>query len=274
MTRYTVFGGRGFVGSHLVNRLGMRGDDVFVPTRDWEPTPDQPGGTLGTVIYAIGVTADFRRDPLSAVEAHVSKLARILEHGKFDRFVYLSSARIYRDGPTDESTPISADPRELEHLYDLSKLLGESTVLNATVNGAVVRLSNVFGADWASENMITAVLRDAVLERHVTLRSDPDSEKDFVGVEDVTRAILDVADRGEERIYNVASGSNTRFATILDAITQELGATWDVATHAPLSVATPISIDRLRQEFNYAPTPLEPRLSELAKAYALHRVDR
>lgn len=274
MTRYTVFGGRGFVGSHLVNRLGMRGDDVFVPSRDWEPTAEKSGGSLGTVFYAIGVTADFRRNPLRAVEAHVSKLARLLEHGSFDRFVYLSSARVYRDGPTDEATPISSDPSELEHLYNLSKLLGESTVLNATPNGAVVRLSNVFGPDWASENLITAILRDAVLERHVTLRSDPESEKDFVGVEDVTRALIDVADRGTQRIYNVASGNNTRFATILDAITQELGATWDVATHAPLSVATPITIDRLRDEFDYSPTPLEPRLPELAKAYALHRVGR
>ncbi len=269
MPRFTVLGGRGFVGSNLVDELRGRGHDVRVPDREWEPAADDYVEDLGIVIYAIGLTADFRRTPLAAIEAHVSKLTRVLEHGSFDRLVYLSSARIYGTGSTLETANIATHPYDLERLYDLSKLLGESAAIHSGHDVRIARLSNVYGADWRSENFITALLRDAVELQHVILRSDPQSAKDFVSIEDVTRAIIDIAQRGRELIYNVASGENTTYETIVDTLCSELGATWEAAEDAPRHQATTISVARLVDEFGYAPRSLIAHLRPIASAFAL-----
>ncbi len=50
--------------------------------------------------------------------------------------------------------------------------MGESACLGSGLaNVRVARLSNVFGRDLASENFLTAVLREAVTEKRVSLRT-------------------------------------------------------------------------------------------------------
>ena len=47
------------------------------------------------MIYAIGVTADFRTRPFETMEAHVSVLCEILRDARLDSLTYLSSTRLY-----------------------------------------------------------------------------------------------------------------------------------------------------------------------------------
>ena len=79
MARFTVLGSSGFVGAHLVRHLRSRGDEVLRPGRD-----AVVNGDLGHVVYAIGLTADFRTQPYATIEAHVSRLARLLERARFE----------------------------------------------------------------------------------------------------------------------------------------------------------------------------------------------
>jgi len=66
--RVTVLGGSGFIGSHVARHLRRLGVACDTPARDDESIFSRP---LGHVIYAIGLTADFRARPLETVEAHV-----------------------------------------------------------------------------------------------------------------------------------------------------------------------------------------------------------
>ena len=59
-----------------------------------------PTGDLGHAVYCIGLTADFRRRPQATMDAHVGVLGEVLRHGRFDSFLYLSSARLYRNAKT------------------------------------------------------------------------------------------------------------------------------------------------------------------------------
>ena len=91
MTKITVLGASGFIGSHLVRELDARGLDHEAPPRE----EDLGGRDLATVIDCAGITADFRERPLDVAESHVCLVERVLRTSRCESFTYLSSAGIY-----------------------------------------------------------------------------------------------------------------------------------------------------------------------------------
>ena len=243
----TVFGATGFVGRALVQHLTAEGYAVRTLTRGDE---SWQGADLGHAYYTIGLTADFRSRPFETIDAHVSLLTRILRGAQFQSFVYLSSTRVYATTDTTrESAPIPVSPGNPDHLYNISKLMGESACLGSGLaNARVARLSNVFGHDLASENFLTAVLREAASERRVSLRTSLASEKDYVWVGDVVRALEAIATRSTDPITNVAFGRNVTHGEIMDALRASMGVEIRVAPGAP-TIAFPMietgNLDRL-----------------------------
>ena len=121
----TIFGGFGFIGSHLCKNLEKDGLRYQIVGRK-DPMPT---GNLGNIYYCAGITADFRSRPFDTIDAHISTLSNILERGQYSTFLYLSSARIYRHATlTTEDAKFSINPFEPEDLVDISKLAGESYV--------------------------------------------------------------------------------------------------------------------------------------------------
>lgn len=158
---FTVFGGSGFIGRNLVRRLRNRGAEVRVPSRAAMPAA---GEDLGHVIFAIGLTADFRTRPFDTIEAHVSLAAKLLRENGFSSFLYLSSTRVYAGSEdTREEARLSASPLDPSDLYNLSKLTGEAICLaSGREKVRVARLSNVVGPGEAkSDTFLGALCREA-----------------------------------------------------------------------------------------------------------------
>lgn len=218
MTRYTVIGGAGFVGSNVTARLKSAGLDPWNPQRD---DPALFDSELGRVIYCAGLTGDYRTRPFSTVEAHVSLLARLIERSSFERIVYLSSTRLYDllpDGVGLEDRAIPVNPADAEHLYELSKMLGENLTLHRTQGrGMVARLSYVFDWEEGAQGFLSDWLRSARENTSIDLDSSPDLSRDYVYVDDVAQALIAMADSGESGIVNVATGqaiSNEQIASL------------------------------------------------------------
>jgi len=264
MTRFTVVGGRGFVGSHLVRRLRAEGHDCEVPERG----ADLGGRDLGIVIYAAGVTADFRRRPLDAIEAHVTSFIDVVKRARYDTMLYLSSTRVYRygNGTTEEAT-IVVRPSEADDVYAISKCMGESVALTIARDCRVARLSNVYGPDVKSDNFLSSITRDAVRDKHVLLHSTLDSAKDYIGVDEVCELLIRIALSGRERVYNVASGISTTHREIANEIARLTGATFDVAADAAVVRDAPIDVRRVQGELDFAAAPLTQRLGEVVAAF-------
>ncbi|MGZ5184081.1 MAG: NAD-dependent epimerase/dehydratase family protein [Caldimonas sp.] len=271
MTRATVVGASGFVGSRLASHLRRLGWECRTPARhDREFTRRR----LGTVFYCAGLTADFAKRPHDTVRAHVGLLDELLEHAEFDALVYLSSTRLYdsavRDGSgtVDEDTPLALDPAQPRHLYDLSKALGESLCRNAGDGRArVARLSCVYSGAGDADGFLGALLRRLREPRGAMLAIDssPDAARDYVYVDDVLEALVLIATRGSQPVYNVAGGANLTnqrlFARIGGLAGCELRA---LRSDAPTSVPT-ISIERMKREFGWQPTAVLDRLPQLVQ---------
>lgn len=252
---WTVLGATGVIGRHLTAHLRAGGQTVYAPGRG---EPGLYGRRLGHVIYAIGLTADFRTRPYDTVQAHVSLLAELLQRADFESLLYLSSTRVYAHAATgQEDTPLPMQTQDPSDLYNLSKLMGESLCLTGGRTGVrVARLSNVVGGeDRDSGNFLPSLVREARGGR-IVLQTAPDSVKDYIHIDDVAELLPRIATQGRERLYNVASGLQTRHVQWTAQLQAQTGCAVEVAPGAPTVSFTPIDITRIRTEFAFTPRPL------------------
>lgn len=274
-THFTVVGGQGFIGSHLVEHLRRSGHHCDAPPRG----TGLRAGQLGHVIFCAGVTGDFRSRPYDTVDAHVGALADVVRSGGFDSLVYLSSSRVYKrhEAPTARETDeLRVDPLVFDDLYGLSKMMGESLALAAAPDRAhIVRLSNVYGDGFDQPGFLYAVLKEAIMEKRITLRTSPDSSRDYIAVTDVVDVLTRIALEGKERVYNVASGVNRTHGELAAAIAELTGCDVTVQANAPTVTCPSLSIERIRNEFGVSPASLLddlPRLVASGTRYWRQRV--
>src|SRR5258705_4853720 len=249
----TVLGASGFVGSAMIDELKRRKLNYYAPSRDEQLT----GRSLGDVIYCIGLTADFRKRPFDTIEAHVCKLKHVLQECDFTSLTYLSSARIYvhNTGVVNEESPVAIHITDPFDLYNSSKLTGELLAMNCgRENIKIARLSNVYGNDFTSDNFITSIIKDAVQNGRIVLRTTPDSAKDYISLKDVVSLLLKISLEGKSVVYNVASGINTSNADILNVIQQETGCIIEYSPLAKNIIFPPIQINKLKNEFGFVPS--------------------
>ncbi|MBL7088596.1 NAD(P)-dependent oxidoreductase [Acidovorax sp.] len=253
LSTFTVLGASGYIGSRLVAHLQAQGHSVWSPARGAAEVFTRQ---LGHVIYCVGLTADFRTRPFDTVDAHVGLLAEVLRRAQFHSLLYLSSTRVYMGATrTDEDAPLAVLPGDLSYLYNLTKLTGESLCHACGRPGVrVARLSNVVGPgmDAASGNLVADLLHQAQGGR-IVLRSDPQSAKDYVHVDDLLDWLPRIALAGRAATYNVASGRQTTHAQWLAWLQARTGCSVEVAGQAPLQAFPPINVLRLQGEWGVAP---------------------
>ena len=220
---FTVLGATGFVGSHLVEHFKSQDIDCWAPKKGDPQVFLKP---MGHVIYCIGLTADFREKPLETAEAHVSVLVEYLRKARFDSFLYLSSTRVYEGAiSTDELSDLSVNPNNPNHIFNLTKLAGETACLSQKrPEIRIARLSNVLGDDFKSKNFVLDVMGEMIAKGQVTLRTTPDSSKDNIWIDDVVELLPQMALKGRQRIYNVASGKNLDNKNLLEKMASLTGA--------------------------------------------------
>jgi nucleoside-diphosphate-sugar epimerase len=248
---FTVFGGYGFIGSAVSALLEGEGHKVDrIGRRNWPA----PGADIGNVIFAAGITADFRERLVDTFEMHLVRLHEALRQYRYASFLYLSSARVYAgSGSTQEESALLVRPCDPDHVYNLSKLAAEGLCLAHSHPAIrVVRLSNVFGAQDASNLFLTAVLREAVTTGSVTIGQAPHSSKDYVPVEAAARSLVQIARRGRHRLYNIASGCNVTHHEIA-GILESAGYAVKFAVGGPAAVFPPIDVSRVTDEFGTIP---------------------
>ena len=256
--RYLVTGGCGFIGSHLVDALIAEGcavrvlDDLSTGTRALLPaTAELIVGDIGDprVIrqalrevdgcFHLAAIASVARSNECWLDSHHTNLSATV--GLFEAacgaeggavpVVYASSAAVYGDHP---ELPLHEElpPRPLSP-YGADKTACELHArAGARVRGLVsagMRLFNVYGPRQRPgspySGVITTFADRVARGERLELHGDGEQTRDFVFVEDVTRALLAVMRRLEDggrepraEVYNVCSGSPTRVRDLADRV--------------------------------------------------------
>jgi UDP-glucose 4-epimerase len=237
--RVIVTGGAGFIGSHLVDALLARGDEVQVV--DSLSTGSRENLAAAATLHELDirdealeqVVAQFRPDvlfhlaaqadvgtsverPAFDADVNVVGTVRVLEAAQASgaRVVFTSSGgAIY--GECERPAREDDEPRPLSP-YAASKLAGE--VYLATWNrlygaGHVsCRLANVYGPRQLPtlEGGVVAIFFDRLRDgRETEIFGDGHQTRDFVYVGDVVRALITGAAASQGGVYNVGSGVET-----------------------------------------------------------------
>ncbi len=250
MSKVSLFGGRGYIGQGLQHSLAASGHTVNLVSRD---ALIDSATHFGHVIYCSGITqGEFKSKLSEIVEAHVSRLSRLVQIINCDSFLYLSSARIYENQIFGaEDTKISCDPLNLSDCYNLSKLLGESIVMNSDVpRPSVARISYV--VDGLNDHFFAPIHRVRRFQ-DVTLNSHPDTEKDFILLADAVSCLERISLFGKSEIYNVATGAGISFMQLRKLIEETLNCKVDFTVGAKKQTAPKIDISKLLAEFEFRP---------------------
>jgi UDP-glucose 4-epimerase len=258
--RVLVTGGAGFIGSHLVDALVERGDDVVVLDNlatgrldNVSPKAELIEGDIADettvakavagceVVYhqaALGSVARSVEAPLLSDDANIHGTLAVLQGAHLAgarRVVMASSSSVYGGAsqvPTPESAPLV--PRSP---YAVTKLTGEhyARVFHELhgLETVCLRYFNVFGPRQRPDSQYAAVIPlfiDALLSgRAPSVHGDGQQSRDFTFVADAVQANLRAggapAERCAGRAFNIARGAPSSLLELLDILAAEVGVT-------------------------------------------------
>jgi len=151
-------------------------------------------------------------------------------------------------------------PQVPRHLFDLTKLTGEALCFAMGGGRArVARLASVYNSLDDPSGFLPAVLRKLVhvpWGASVLIDSTPDASRDYIHMPDVVRALVDIAQRGTQAIYNVASGENVSNARLAEQVSRFAGRQLVFRSNKELPAPAVVDITRLQSEFGWKPALL------------------
>ena len=253
MNKTLVTGGAGFIGSHLVDSLLEKGNDVIVldnfsmgHPQNLDHVADkiqvvecdisQPGNwqvmfenvdkvfhlaALADIVPSIVEPSDYYHSNVMGT-FNVSEASR---RNNIKRFIYAASSSCYGI-PDKYPTPESAEMRP-QYPYALTKYLGENTVLHwcqvyklPTVS---LRFFNVYGPRSRTSGTYGAVfgvfLAQKLAGKPFTIVGNGTQTRDFTFVTDVCRAMIAAAEKGRiGEVYNVGSGQTVSVNRIAELL--------------------------------------------------------
>jgi len=281
--RILVTGGAGFIGSHIVDALRDRGDELIV-------LDDFSSGRRGNVAPSvelidadialsrtIDVIANVKVDAVVHAAAQAS-VPRSMADPKRDRAVNLlgtehiiSGAKradahrvvflstgggIY--GNTGEPATEKSLPRP-KAFYSVHKYAAERYLELSGMGYAIARLANVYGLRQQSnlEGGVVAIFAEGLATRQpITIYGTGEQRRDFVHVQDVVGALLRMLDSGTNGMWNVGSGQattiNALLATMEDAIAPASAVRYEAARIGDV-FSSCLSVEKIEKELGWRP---------------------
>jgi UDP-glucuronate 4-epimerase len=292
-------GGAGFIGSHLLEHLIARGDDVAViddfndyydprikranlpqggfrlherDIRDAAPLVAQEKPDLVVHLAARAGVRPSQQDPALYESVNIAGTLGLLEARRKSgvrRFVFASSSSVYGNAPV----PFREDNADLQPIsfYGATKLMGEHYVrIYARLHGihaTSLRFFTAYGPRQRPDMAIHAFTAAISQGREIPMFGDGTTERDYTFVSDIVQGVVAAIDHDEPHaVYNLGESRTLALRRLIDLIGEFVGKTpkIKVLPEQPGDVQrTCASIDLARKQLGYDPkVPIEAGLRE------------
>jgi len=251
--KYVVTGGAGFIGSHVVDALIERGDDVVVlddlstgklenlNTKAKFHKVDISGSIRDIISFFIGAKAVFHlaawarvprsiEDPVGTNRVNVGSTLNVLQICRqlvIPKLIYSSSSSVYGDQDTFlmDETMTNLKPKSP---YGLQKLIGErycemfSELFNMKI--VALRYFNVYGPRQLTEGAYALVIGKFIEAKSkgkkLTVYGDGKQTRAYTFVGDVVNANLLAMEKdiGGYQAFNIGTGQETSVNEIAELI--------------------------------------------------------
>lgn len=212
-----VFGGSGFLGSHVADVLTERGYDVRI--FDTRSSPYLQKGqemVVGSildrqkvksavqgcdVVYNFAGIADIdqaKNQPVETVEINILGNTIVLDACRMHnvkRFVFASSVYVYSDSGSFYRSSKQACELIIENFYEKYGLAY-----------TILRYGSLYGPRSDERNWIFRILKQAVKEGKITREGDGEELREYIHVEDAARCSVDILSNDFENEYVILTG--------------------------------------------------------------------
>ncbi|HHS7809898.1 MULTISPECIES: NAD-dependent epimerase/dehydratase family protein [Pseudomonas] len=288
--KITVFGGGGFIGSTIVDRLLLDGHDITVferprvaryrnftesesvrwVTGDLLSKTDVESVVKGAevVVHLVSTTLpkSSNDDPIYDVQTNLVASLQMIEAmttHQVGRIVFISSGGTVYGRPC--YTPIDeSHPTDPEVSYGITKLAIEKYLLMygklRNIKPVILRVANPYGERQRVETAQGAVgvfISKVLTGQPIDIWGDGSVQRDFLHVSDVADAFAKaVTYTGTESVFNISSGVGTSLNELVQLIGDAYGAVPSVAYTSGRQFDVPVSIlsnKRAQKELNWTP---------------------
>ncbi len=267
MKKAIVFGGSGFVGSHVADALTNAGIETTI--FDIQPSKfvnDKQSFVQGSIldqdlvdkaiegkdyIYHLAGQADIGigfEEPKKTLSLNIQGTINILEschkHG-VERFVFASTIYVYSN---------------VGGFYRASKqaceIIIEEYQKNFGINYTILRYGSLYGPRADERNLIHRIIKQAIIEKTIKLGYGSDEKRDYIHVYDAARMSVDILAENYKNTHVMLTGyQHISRGELLNIINEMLGGDIKIETQKP-------EIDRLHGHYKFTPYVFKPQISK------------
>ena len=258
MKKAIVFGGSGFVGSHVADALTNAGIETTIfDISQSEFKNDKQIFVQGSILdqdlvakviegkdYVyhlagqadIGISFDSPKETLSLnILGTISILEACRKH-KIERFIFASTVYVYSDGGG---------------FYRVSKqsceIIIEEYQKNFDIDYTILRYGSLYGPRADEKNLIHRILKQAVLKKSVQIGYGSEEKRDYIHVHDAARMSVDILSQNYKNTHVMLTGyQHISRGELLNIINEMLGGSIKIEIINP-------EIDRLHGHYKFTP---------------------
>jgi nucleoside-diphosphate-sugar epimerase len=233
MSKISVFGGTGFIGSAFYKKYS---GSIVIDRDEIKPATND-------ILYLISTVDNYNvlTNPHIDIETNLVHLMKVLENCKDTdtTFTFISSWFVYgkTELPANENSICSP-----KGFYSITKYAAEQLVESYcktfNIKYKIIRLGNVVGKSDSKvskkKNALQFLLNEIKLNNKINLYNEGQFYRDYIDVEDVVEGIKFIMDNGENNeIYNLASGVPILFKDIIEYAYTQLNSTSEIGVMEP-----------------------------------------
>jgi nucleoside-diphosphate-sugar epimerase len=226
MNEISVFGATGFIGSYFVNNSTLQ---ISVTPRN------ELTSKSSDALFFIGTTDNYNlfQDHLVDVNTNISHMLNCLKASHMAHpdliFNFVSTWFVYGENQLPFSEEQDCRPKGF---YSITKRtaeqLLESYCLTFGIHYRIIRLANTFGRNdlgvSKKKNALQFLIEKLRADEPIELYEGGNFIRDYIHVLDVVKAIDLILLRAPvNSIYNVGTGTPSRFCDLIDVARDELG---------------------------------------------------